>query len=319
MAERDSERTRTLKGWLIIAALLGAVALSFFLDDLLGLFERRYRLVAVFPEAADLMVDAPVWVSGKSVGRVRSVELQPVTYDTLGQVAVTISLPRRVQDLVRTDSRASLTTTTLIGQRVIDISTGTSGHPPLQHGDTLQARLPREFAELTARLEEVQAAVDTMMEAVNVIRARLPERTGALQPAARQLALAQAELDVLLASIETGPGMRALRDPELRASVQRIASTIDAVQAMATGAAADAGTTAGELRAGFAGMLARADTLSTRMAALEQRLQDTDGFIGRFAQDTALQRAVNASRAELDSLIADARRNPFRFFRLRLF
>jgi ABC-type transporter Mla subunit MlaD len=317
MAER-SERRRTIQGGLIILGLAVAVVLIFMLDPILGAFTRKYDVVAVFPEAADLVVDAPVWLSGKPVGTVRSVELEPVTTDTLGQVIVVMRLPRRVREHVRQDSRARLTSATLIGERVVDISAGSAAFPVLREGDTIRARLPRAFAELTAQLDSVQAAVDSMLGAVGAVRDRLPERVAALRPAGRQLAEAQSELDALLDDIARGPGAAALRDPELRAALGRIGTNFEALQRLAGDAGDAAAGTGDELRIGIGRMLARADTLSARLAALDQRLNDPDGFAGRFARDSALIHAVAASRAELDSLVADARRNPFRFFRLRL-
>jgi phospholipid/cholesterol/gamma-HCH transport system substrate-binding protein len=318
MAQRTDEGKRTLKGGLLILGIIAVSVLVFVLDDIRDAFAQRYTLHAVFPEAADLVVDAPVWLAGKRVGRVRAVELQPASPDTLALVTVTIRLPRNVQPLIRGDSEATLTTATLIGERLVDISTGSEAFPPLLHGDTIGVRRPRDMAALTRRVTALQASLDTMMQAVGTVRELVPARRGALDPAARQLELARAELDVLMRDVDRMPGFVALRDPELRAGIGRAVAVAGEIRDATARATGRAGGTAAELREAIAGTLARADTLSATLALLEVRLQDTDGFIGRMAQDTALPKAVNATRAELDSLIADVRRSPFRFFRLRL-
>jgi phospholipid/cholesterol/gamma-HCH transport system substrate-binding protein len=318
MAAADRQPHRVLLGALYIACLVAFGALIFALDDIRQAFAQRYTLVAVFPKAPDLNVDAHVLIAGRYAGRVTDVALQPIRDDTITRVNVTLRLSRRYQEQVRQDSYATLASVTLIGERVVDITPGSPALPVLVDGDTLAVHLPEPMAELMARVDDARAALDALQEAAAALRAPLTARRRAFEPARRELDAAQREFAQLRQAMDAGPGSAVLRDPELRAAIARVGnymSEIGPAFAAATGAAEGAGQ---ELRTAIAELMQSFDELSADIAALQARADDTDGFIGRLAHDTAIHVAVRETQLEVDSLIAAVRRNPFRYFRLRL-
>ena len=67
-----------------------------------------------------------------------------------------------------------------------------------------------------------------------------------------------------------------------------------------------------ELRQAFTGLQQRASGLSDQMKQLQD--QFANGSLPRFAQDSAIMKALHAAQLELDSLMAITRRNPLRFW-----
>lgn len=303
---------RPLYGGLLIAGVVAVAVFIFFLEDVRDLFHRTYTIVALVPDAPGLGTGSPVWVGGREVGEVKRVGFMPVAADTLGRVWVSLSLPTRVQEQVRADSRVRLTSTSVIGERVVDILPGTLAAPILAPGDTLRIRARPTAEGVTRRAGVVRGQLDTLLVTVRELTPVAQARLGALQASFARLDGARLEVERMRADLRANPGAALLRDPEFTASLeraQRHAAEIPA--AVAQLGEQFRGT--GELGPAWIRLQARADTLRTQLTAAEAMLGGTDGFVGRFQQDAALRNAIQGARAALDSLVAEARRNPLRF------
>jgi phospholipid/cholesterol/gamma-HCH transport system substrate-binding protein len=314
----DRQTRQVVAGSAIIGIIAGLAVLIFLLEDIRDAFRRTYRIVALFPETPDLVVDAPVWVAGKPVGRVTHVGLLPTGFDTIPIVAVEMKLLRTSQAQVRSDSYARLTSPQLIGERVVDIMPGSAEAPVLGHGDTVGVRLPRRHAELMARRDTFMTELDSLIALVDRIRAPLARRAADLAPVGRELALVQQEATALAHTIREGPAGSALRADGLRAAVARAAANVAEIGPAIQRAIGTTEGTGQELRSAADSLLLRFDQLQASLTAIEREMETGEGFIGRIAVDTAIHVAMDNTGVELDSLIAQVRRNPFRFFRLRL-
>jgi phospholipid/cholesterol/gamma-HCH transport system substrate-binding protein len=317
MPSSDRQTRRVAAGVACILGIAVLAVLIFMLDRVVDQFRRTYQLVAVFPDAPALVEDAPVWIAGKRVGRVSQVGLMPAGYDTIPVVAVAVKLPRRFQAQVRRDSYARLTSATVIGERVIDIVPGSATEPPLLDGDTLDIDVPRRYALLRERIEAAQSEFDTVRARFAELRAPLAARRAVLEPVRHDVEQIAREIERLRLTFETGPAAAALGDDGLRDTVRRLRTRVAELgTAIARAAGASPGT-GEDVRAAIDSLAHRTERAGEGIAALEERLADVDGFVGRLARDTALHVAAHAARAEIDSLTGEVRRNPFRFVRLR--
>lgn len=273
--------------------------------------ERRYSVVVVLDRAPGLINGSPVWVGGKEVGRVKSVGFLPGGTDTIVRVAVTVELPRSARTQVRTDSRARLTAARLIGEQVIDLQPGTPAARVLRQGDTLRMLTQRSARDLAAQAAALRAHVDsTLRNAQQLgpsVRARIVDTDRALA----SLLAAIADARRLQSSLAGSSALAALRDTAFTGSLQRSREHAAALQLLLReGTQRD--TLQGEVRTAMARLRVRADSLSALLDAAASSM--SGGFLLRAQRDSALLRAVTAARAQLDSLIAETKRNPFRFF-----
>jgi phospholipid/cholesterol/gamma-HCH transport system substrate-binding protein len=318
MAAEDSRQgearqsRRTLYGILIIAGIFGLGLFVFFLEDIIGLFERRYEIVALVPDAPGVASGTPVWVGGKRVGRVTSVAILPSSVDTMGRVAVVLKLPRHVQPQIRADSRVRLTSVSMISEAAIDVLPGSAGERVLLEGDTLGTDPRQSAAELTARAAAVRAELDTVLVAVRELTPRLQQRLSDTQRAFAGMDGAMMEAQRLRADIQANPGVALLRDPAFQRSLSQARSHADALPAAITQLRERAGQ-GSEVAAALARLQLRADSVGAQLAAAAAMIEEQQGTLGRMQHDTAIVRAVNAARASLDSLIAEVRGNPLRF------
>ena len=91
-------------------------------------FTRRYEIHASFKTAQELKRGDFVKMAGVELGRVESVELEA------GRARVTMKIQVKYQDQIRTDSKAIVKFTGLMGQNFVAIEGGTAGSPALQSG-----------------------------------------------------------------------------------------------------------------------------------------------------------------------------------------
>ena len=89
-----------------------------------------YTLYAKFSNIGSLKNDAPVKVSGFTVGRVTSIGLDPKTY----QAQITMQIDKHYQ--FTTDSSAEILTTGLLGEQYIGLQSG-GDVDDLKNGDTI--------------------------------------------------------------------------------------------------------------------------------------------------------------------------------------
>src|SRR5215207_4552282 len=122
-------------------------------------FERKYDLVAEFKEVGGLIEGATVRLAGVQIGRVTDVSLAP---EPGGKVRVTLTIARAFADRIRSDSEASIVTQGLLGDKLIEISTGTSAAPPLPPGSRLISREPVEMGRVFAEGADALAKINRL-------------------------------------------------------------------------------------------------------------------------------------------------------------
>ena len=162
-------------GLFVLVALAAFLGMVYALGARARLFEARYTIHADFTEVAGLTEGATVRLAGVQIGRVGGVHLpgQPG-----GKVRVDLNIARRYADRIRKDSIARIETQGLLGDKVVEVTVGTTATPPLQPGEVLAARDPSDFArvltqgaDMTRDAAALVAALRKTVEDVN--RAKL--------------------------------------------------------------------------------------------------------------------------------------------------
>jgi hypothetical protein len=301
-----------LAGALIIAGLVALLAATFVVNRVMLFFEDRYTIVAIVPEAPLLTNGSKVWIGGKAVGTVEGIGFLPHDADTVSRISMRLNLPTSVAQQVRRDSRVRITTARLVGERVVDIIPGSPGAPMLREGDTLKQRNAVTVAQLTATAATVKAQLDTALVDVRAIMPLVHARLAETQRVFATLDGAMADGKKIAADARSGPGLTLMHDPAFAASIQRVRGHVAALPPMFSSMREKSASSA-EARAAFGRLQLRADTLGKQLALISDMLNSPNGSAARFRQDSALVKALRAARTDLDSLMAETRRNPLRF------
>jgi len=307
--ERRQKRHR-IAGYMLIGWILALVLLVTFIDDLKRLFEGRYTIYAVFPTAPALTRGSAVWIAGKQVGEVRSIGLLPVRGDTAPGIAVELDLPRDSRELVRIDSRVELASARMISEPVVNILPGSLAAAPLPPGDTLYAARTRSALDLMNVFRGLWASMDTLFQQLQQVSPLAQRRGDQFAALSSRLQQVNVEFAALARGFESGTLSIFSHRSELRRSLDQMNATVAQIRPAlerALGRYSDP-----ELRAAFERVQLRADSVTAQLAGLRELMANSS--LTRFQTDSAIVFGIRGAQAQLDSLLAETKRNPLRFW-----
>jgi phospholipid/cholesterol/gamma-HCH transport system substrate-binding protein len=308
-------------------------------------FSRRYALRALMSDVNGLKPGAPVRVGGVEVGTVTRVEFAPQGAE--GMVEVAMRLDRRVQGRVTTESRATLGSMGLLGEKAVDI-TGATGGQPIEDGGFVAAEAEDPFkgflsdaSESTAHLKRILSRMDAgegllgkalrddeLYRRLNDVSLRLQGFMGKLESEngplgrlvndaemSRRLAASMKGIEAVSSRLETGQGaLGALtKDEELSRDLKSLVAGLnDVAKSLDRGEG-----TAGRLLHDDA-FFKKLDGMVTRLDSTLSRIDQGEGAVGRALKDPELYDNLNGALKELRGLLADVRRDPKRYLRVKL-
>ena len=308
-------------------------------------FARKYTLRALMIDVNGLKPGAPVRVGGVEVGTVTGVHLGGPARP--GLIELTLRLDRRVQSQVTTDSRVTLGTLGLLGEKALDITPSSRGIP-LEEGSLVQADPQDPFKGLLSDASQSTAYLRRIL-------ARMDSGEGLLGKALRddELYNRMADVGLRLQKVltkmesESGPLGRLMNDRQMS---DRLAASVRGIEAAtsrldegkgALGALSNDEELAKDLKAltaslsqlsgrlekgeGKVGrllsddaMYARLDRLTGRVDALVAQLETGEGSAGRLVRDPQLYDNMIAATKEMRQLVADIRADPRKYLRVKM-
>ena len=140
---KNSLETRL--GVFVILAVLAAWAIMETLGGM-EMLHGGYRVSALFNTAQDLKVGDNVKMAGVEIGRVESI--------TLTNQSVNVAMKLRSGVIVKTDSKASVRFTGLMGQNFVSISFGSPNSPQAIEGMPLQTEEQPDLNAVMAKLND---------------------------------------------------------------------------------------------------------------------------------------------------------------------
>ena len=161
--ERGTLALRLRIGAFVVVALAVFLGIIYLLGAQARYFERKYDLVAEFPEVGGLIDGATVRLAGVQIGRVTDVRLAP---QVGGKVRVTLTVARRFQDRIRRNSEARIVTQGLLGDKLVEISPGSPEYPPLGPGDVIATQEPVETSRIFGDAAKTLATVNRLATSV---------------------------------------------------------------------------------------------------------------------------------------------------------
>jgi len=341
-------RTRSLKwselkiGVMAVVALIIAATLILALGGEGGFFWQRYNLKVKFANAAGVQQGSPVRLAGVTVGAVT--ELQFIGSD----VEMLLELREDMQDKVRTTSRATIGSVSLLGEGAVDISASTTGQPipewgyvpadapPPQLAD-VTAQANKGIAELTALMSDIRAGKGTVgklmtdeqlynelrqfTSAAREVTDGLAKGKGTLgqllnnPETARQIEASTKNLAAITDKINNGQGTlgQLMNDPALARNLEQVTANFQSISSRMNKGEG----TMGRLMTDDA-LYQRLTAVTTNLEALTAKLNQGQGTMGQLMNDKQLYENINRTVAEMQSLIADIRKDPKRYLNVRM-
>lgn len=169
----DSSRKVLLGAFVVVGLFLFALGL-FWIGDRRQLFSDSIELQANFENVSGLSRGAVVRVAGADAGEVLNIG---VPLEPGAPFRVLFRVTADLQTILREDSVATIQTDGLVGNKFLQVASGTAAFPEASPGSTIRSREPIEIGDLMQRLNELAQSGD---EAVDDIRAGITRSVDAL-------------------------------------------------------------------------------------------------------------------------------------------
>lgn len=310
MANGRRQGRSPLPGLLLLAGLFAAAAVTFFLDRLVELGRDTFPVVAMAPGGTRLRPGAEVWLAGRPVGSVQSVEFIEGGAAPDAKLAIRLRLPTELRPLLRRDSEVRLARPRPIADPAIDFRPGSAGSPPLEPGDTVQVLPMPDPAAVARRARALLPGIDSLFTAAAAATPALERRQAETEALGVALERTARGVETLAAASREGSLAMLLDDPDALATLDGAAVDFDGVEARLRARAGDVE----ELRPAFGRLARRIAAVRVSLGRIRDRIErGGGGTLPRMAADSALLLELRATQVQLDSLVAEARANPLRY------
>lgn len=231
---RRSDGREWKVGLLIVIALVLFGLGIFLLGEESNLFASKNRYVIYFPTVSGLNQGNPVQLNGVEVGTVKEIVLPTAAEAT--EIKVAIEVDRRYAARIRQDSMARIKTLGLLGDKYVEVTSGSTDAEPIPPGGVIPAAPPTNVDRLIASGEDVMDNVVQISADLRDILRRMERGEGLLGELTTESETGKRVTDAIVETMETvrrvaqkveggeGPLPRLIQDREL---ADRMASSVD--------------------------------------------------------------------------------------------
>ncbi|RPA66820.1 MCE family protein [Cyclobacteriaceae bacterium YHN15] len=170
---RNDNKKSVIVGIFVLVAIAIFVTAIFTLGGQQKKFVKSFPLTAVFDDIAGLQTGNNVWFSGVKIGTVRRINFYGDS-----QVEIVMNVEEKVKDYIRKDSKATISSDGLIGNKIILIYGGTTQAPPVEDGDRLVSVMALDTDKMMETLQENNKNLVTITENLKVLTGKIAQGEG---------------------------------------------------------------------------------------------------------------------------------------------
>jgi phospholipid/cholesterol/gamma-HCH transport system substrate-binding protein len=153
------------------------VILIFLLGNKDQLFTSTFTIKAYFKNTEGLRNGASVRFGGIDIGAVKSIK---IIADTTGRVEVSMRIKEDVKRFIKKDSRASIETEGLVGNKVVMISMGSPNADEITEGGTILSKEPLSFSDIVYETQGIMAYTKEMTKNLSEIVYKVNQGEGTI-------------------------------------------------------------------------------------------------------------------------------------------
>ena len=135
-------------GIFVSLGLLILFIIIFFIGTNQNLFSSKFKISTNFGNVSGLQVGGQVRFSGISVGTIENIEI--INDSTVNVIA---SIDSEVKKFIKKDSKASIASEGVIGDRILTISQGSTKSPEVKDGARIESFEPVEFDDILSSIQ----------------------------------------------------------------------------------------------------------------------------------------------------------------------
>lgn len=305
----------SLKVGIVVTVSLGIVFFVIvFSGGIENMVKKKVSFDVYISDVKGLRKGAPVRVAGVDVGAVKDIRLNK-EYGTV----VTLSINKEVLDYLKADSRATVQTIGLLGDKYIEITPGVSSEPfDPSRGMLGNPQIELREVILTAtstinKVERLIARFDILIEKLDRAEGTLPKLF--FDPTLyNNLNSTVAELRQTLTEIRSGSLMEISKDKELH---QRVLSTFRNLDEASKKIASSEGSL-GKL-INDPQLYENLIKTTQRLDSLIESIEKSEGAFSVLLKDKKTADELRDTVRQLKELVEEIKKNPKKFFKFSIF
>jgi len=314
-----------LKVGLVTTLAFGILFLTiFFAGDIHEVFSPKEKIRADIKDVRGLRKGAPVWFSGIEIGSVKDIKLDPAvgTY-------VTMSINQDDIKFVKKDSTASVMTMGLLGDKYVEISSGSPDAEQVAPGDILQGTEQIEIQDIVAASSKSLAKVTDFIGKLESLLDKFENSQGTVAKFLSDPAIydnlkeTTATLSVIVKDINDSEGSfkMFIEDPSL---YNRMDQATASLEKFSTNLNEGEGTIAKLVR--DPEIYDNLNKASKQLSVVIERIESGEGLAGTLLSDRELSIELKDtvvelknSLSEFEELIAEIKANPDKYIKFSVF
>lgn len=316
--------TQVRVGLLVLFALAILIVMILNLENGMGLLSGQTRFHAMVNHSQGLKVGGPVRMNGVDVGNVREIKIAPDS----PHVEIVFTVQNSAAPHVRQDATVTIRPMGLLGDKYLEVSPGTPSKPPLAEGSLLAGQAEADVTGLatdaSVTFEHVNAAIRDLQQLLAAVSqgqgtaGKLitdPELYDRSQRMLEKLEAASEKSLRLLSKVERGEGTigRLVTDQELYARATQAVKDLTEL----TGRLNNQNGTLAKLA--DPAFYSRLDSLAARGEYLLNKLEHGEGTMGKLVNQDDLYLRMDKLLTDVETLVADVKKNPKKYFKFSLF
>jgi phospholipid/cholesterol/gamma-HCH transport system substrate-binding protein len=301
-------------GILAVATIVILIVFILSVSGDIGLFKKTVTYRTRFAAAEGLKKGDEVRVAGKLVGKVDNVTFGPIpiTKDEKPIVVTMVLDAKEVDDRIRKDSQAVLAQQGFLGDRVIDITAGTSGSEPVPSGGEVASADQAGLAQVFQGASDILTQFNTVGKQLQELMDNINQGKGTVGKLLHDdtfyvnLNRTVLEAQDLVKRVKEGEGTigKLMNDPKLYEDLRK---TTDNVQAMIADARAGKGTLGklindDQVYNKANDILGKLSTTADKLDRITADIEAGRGTIGKLIKDDKLHNDIQSAVASVKNI-----------------
>ncbi|MBA3754436.1 MAG: MCE family protein [Nitrospira sp.] len=311
-------------GLVVSVALVMMIIAIMNMSHGLPFISRQAELRALVNHTQGLKVGGPVRLNGVDVGNVRAIGLA----NDSNAVEIVFSIQHSVVGHLHDDAAVTIRALGLLGDKYLDVSPGSPSKPSLPLNQILHGQAEADFTGLASGAENTLERLNTAIGDLQHILSKVSEGQGTAGKLLSDAGLYERSQRVMekletvsdksigvLSKVERGEGTlgQLVSNEDF---YRRAQQALNDLSQLASRLNNQNGTLA---KLSDPTLYRRLDDLTTRGEQLLSKIQNGEGTIGKLVNQDELYTRSDKLLTELETLVADVKQHPAKYFKLSLF
>jgi phospholipid/cholesterol/gamma-HCH transport system substrate-binding protein len=293
-------------GLLAVCAILG-VGLSILIFGRPGrLHGKTVSLFATSDAARGVIGGTEVWLDGQKVGLVTGISFRPPSTKPSERLVISMDVLDAALSQLRLDSKVDIRSgTSIIGDQVVYLSSGTAKMRQVLPGDTIHGGIQADVEEVTSDMALASREFPGILENVKLLAAQLQTAKGTLgalgiEKGGPEIAIARMKSTRLVSWAFSSRGTLGLAmrgSGALQARAAAAMTQVDSIRRFRRDST----------------LMLEITRVRSELADVQRLAESPTGTVGRMRADSVIVRNIHRDIMSLDSLFAAVKQHPFRY------